>query len=80
MEGLELASELGICNIVLQFGSRCVIYFLQMTDNEDHQHVTLLGRLRELSDRDCSSGSFISIESVNFVTNFLSHLDHFCYL
>ncbi|CAN0890369.1 Putative ribonuclease H protein At1g65750 [Linum grandiflorum] len=76
VDGLELAWQLGIHNVALRFDSRCATQLLRGTGNEDHQHAALLGRFRELRDRDWQLKIVHIYREANIAADYLAHMGH----
>ncbi|CAN0912924.1 Putative ribonuclease H protein At1g65750 [Linum grandiflorum] len=76
VDGLELALQLGIRNVALQLDSICATQLLRGTSNKDHQHAALLGRFRELLDRDWQLKIVHIYRETNFAVDYLAHIGH----
>ncbi|CAN0929350.1 Putative ribonuclease H protein At1g65750, partial [Linum grandiflorum] len=76
VDNLELAWQLGIRNVALQLDSICATQLLRGTGNEDHQHAALLGRFRELRDRDWQLKIVHIYREANSATDYLAHMGH----
>ncbi|CAN0911938.1 hypothetical protein LINGRAPRIM_LOCUS927 [Linum grandiflorum] len=52
VEGLDLVCQLGFHRVVLQLDFRCLVSLLTTVTNDDHQHVSLVARFKELQARN----------------------------
>ncbi|CAN1165503.1 Putative ribonuclease H protein At1g65750 [Linum perenne] len=76
LDGMKLAWNQGVLNLMIQTDSACAVQLLQNTRNFDHQHASLILQFEELFRRDWE----VKIQHVyregNFLADHLSNIGH----